>query len=64
MHFLLKNALLENVFSTLSNTLDVKLNNVYDLSIEANESTVCRFTKWVQNVGLALQKYSTVSKKK
>ena len=40
--------------STLSNTLDEKLNNVYDVSIKTNESTVCYCTEWVQNVGLAL----------
>ena len=52
-----------NILSTLSNALDVKLNNVYDVSIKTNESTACRCTEWVQNVGLALQKYSTVSEK-
>ena len=41
----------------------MKLNNVYDVSIKANESTACRCTEWVQNVGLALQKCSTVSEK-
>ena len=41
----------------------MKLNNVYDVSITANESTVCHSTKWIQNLGLALQKYSTVSEK-
>ena len=48
----------------MSNTLDVKLNNVYDVSITANESTVCHCTEWIQNLGLALQKCSTVSEKK
>ena len=47
----------------MSNTLDVKLNNVYDVSITANESTVCHCTEWIQNLGLALQKCSTVSEK-
>ena len=41
----------------------MKLNNVYDVSITANESTVCHCTKWIQNLGLALQKCSTVSEK-
>ena len=43
--------------------LDVKLNNVYDVSITANGSTVCHCTEWIQNLGLALQKCSTVSEK-
>ena len=47
----------------MSNALDVKLNNVYDVSIKAYESTACRCTEWVQNVGLALQKCYTVSEK-
>ena len=47
----------------MSNALDVKLNNVYDVSIKANKSTACRCTEWVQTVGLALQKCSTVSEK-
>ena len=29
----------KNILSTLSNALDVKLNNVYDVSIKANESS-------------------------
>ena len=41
----------------------MKLNNVYNVSIKANESTVCLRTEWVQNVGLALQKCSAVSEK-
>ena len=41
----------------------MKLNNVYDVSIKANESTACRCTEWVQNVVLPLQKCSTVSEK-
>ena len=49
--------------STLSNALDVQLDNVYDVSIKANESTTCRCTEWVQNVGLTLQKCFTVSEK-
>ena len=52
-----------NIRSTLSNSLDVKLNNVYDVSIKANESSPRCCTEWVQNIGLALQKYSTVSEK-
>ena len=48
----------KNILSTLSTTLDVKLNNVYDVSITANESTVCHCTEWIQNLGLALQKLS------
>ena len=51
----------KNILSTLSNALDVKLKNVYDVSMKANESTACRCTEWVQNVGLAWQKCSTVS---
>ena len=47
----------------MSNTLDVKLNNVYDVSITANELTVGHCTEWIQNLGLALQKCSTVSEK-
>ena len=48
----------ENILSILSNILDVKLNNVYEVSIKAKESTVFRWTEWVQNVGVALQKIS------
>ena len=44
----------KNILSTLSNALDVKLNNVYDVSIKANELTACRCIEWVQNVGSAL----------
>ena len=47
----------------MSISLDVKLSNVYDVSITANESTVCHCTEWIQNLGLALQKCSTVSEK-
>ena len=47
----------------MSNALDVKLNNVYDVSIKANESSPRYCTEWVQNIGLALQKCSTVSEK-
>ena len=31
----------KNRLSTLSNILDVKLNNIYEVSIKANESTIC-----------------------
>ena len=41
----------------------MKLNNVYDVSITENESTVRHCTEWLQNLGLALQKCSTVSEK-
>ena len=53
----------KNILSTLSNALDVNLNNVYDVSIEANESSPCCRIEWVQNIGLALQNCSTVSEK-
>ena len=53
----------KNILSTLSNALDVKLNNVYDVSIKANESSPRCCTEWVQNIGLALQKCFTVSDK-
>ena len=53
----------KNILSKLSNILDVKLNNVYDVSITANESTVCHCTECIQNLGLAVQKCSTVSEK-
>ena len=38
---------------------------LYDVSVESNESTtaLCHCTEWVQNIGLALQKCSTVSEK-
>ena len=41
----------------------MKLNNFYDVSIKANESSPRCCTEWVQNSGLALQKCSTVSEK-
>ena len=41
----------------------MKLNNVYDVSIKANESSPRCCTEWVQNIGLVLQKCSTVSEK-
>ena len=54
---------LKNILSTLSNILDVKFNNIYEVFIKANESTMCLWTEWVQHVGLALQNCSTVSEK-
>ena len=47
----------------MSNALDVKLNNVYDVSIKANETSPRCYTECVQNIGLAVQKCSTVSEK-
>ena len=32
----------KKILSTLSNIFDVKLNNMYEVSIIANESTICR----------------------
>ena len=52
-----------NILSILSNILDVKLNNICEVFIKANKSTVCLWTEWVQHVGLALQKCYTVSEK-
>ena len=51
------------LISTFSSTLDAKLMTLYDVSVESNESTttLCHCTEWVQNIGLALQKCSTVS---
>ena len=37
----LPSILIRNIFSTLSNILDVKLNNIYEVSIKANKSTIC-----------------------
>ena len=36
---------------------------IYEVSIKANELTICLWTEWVQHVGLALQKCYTVSEK-
>ena len=42
----------KKILSTLSNALDVKLNNVYDVSIKANESSPRCCTECVQNIDL------------
>ena len=49
--------------SFLGSVSPLKRKNVYGVSITANESTVCHCTEFIQNLGLALQKCSTVLEK-